>query len=66
VESKDTNQPPKSEKCKRKSGSSEVIEFLKQYVDEQKKKVKKKKKKRMKMHNEKMGLFRDLIKEMKK
>jgi len=37
VESKDTNQPPKSEKCKRKSGSSEVIDFLKQYVDEQKK-----------------------------
>ena len=34
----DTNQPPKSEKCKRKSGSSEVIEFLKQYVDEQKSK----------------------------
>jgi len=63
----DPVQPPKTEKMKRRSGSSaEVLDFLKQYMDEQKNEREEEKTERARMHDEKMNMFKDLIKEMKK
>ena len=62
----DQLQPPKQVKVKRKSGSSEVLDVLNQYIEEQKKAKEEEKRARMQMHEDKMHLFRELINEMKK
>ena len=62
----DQLQPPKQVKVKRKSGSSEVLDVLNQYIEEQKKAKEEEKRARMQMHEDKMHLFRELINEMEK
>ncbi|XP_052075879.1 uncharacterized protein LOC127713969 [Mytilus californianus] len=59
-------QPPKNEKKRRSGPSPDVVDFLKQYMEEQKKEREEEKAEKARMHSEKMNMFRELINEMKK
>ena len=56
----------KAKKTKKVSASSEMLEFLKEYAKGQKEEREHQKEDRKKMHNEKMDLFREMVKTMKK
>lgn len=63
---KEPVQPPKNEKKRRSGNSSEVVDFLKEYMEDQKREREEEKTEKARMHREKMSMFMELIKEMKK